>query len=138
MAPLAAVLPDGGLGEVDHGSAIALLTLAVPLVGIALGVWLWGRPGRADPAAGTAPLLRFWRSGWGFDAVYRELLERPFAAVARMLAPERLDAPFDALVMFVRWAHRRVVRTQTGYLRSYAFGMGLGTVFLLTAALVLS
>ena len=139
MAPLAPVLPDGGLPEADHGSVIALVTMGVPIVGLLAGWWIWGRNADGtDPAAGDGPLLRFWRAGWGFDALYAALLERPFTAIARALKPERIDLPFDGLVLLAQWLHGRAARTQTGYLRSYVLAMAVGLAFLLAATLVVT
>ena len=39
LSPLGSVLPDGGLGEQDHWSAVALATMAAPILGIFAG-WL--------------------------------------------------------------------------------------------------
>ena len=106
-----------------------------------LGWWIWGRQrdGRAvDPAAGSGALLRLFRSGWGFDAIYAALLERPFAMIAGWLRHEPVDTPFRILATSVRLMHEQVRTIQTGFLRFYVLNMGLGTVFLVLMVLLLS
>ena len=138
LTPLAAVLADDGPAPIDHTTPIALVTLAIPLLGVALGGWIWGRGHRRpDPAAGEAPLLRFWRGGWGFDALYRMLFERPLQTLADRLRSEPVDLPFRGIALAARWLHGRLLGTQTGALRFYALNMGLGTMLLVLTVLVL-
>jgi NADH-quinone oxidoreductase subunit L len=140
MTVLEPVLPHGGSDGAHHGGPLAWLGTAVPVAGVLLGWLVWGPRGgarRADPCASTAVLPAFWRAGWGFDAAYRVLFERPFGAVARLLRPEPVDAPFALLASAVRRAHLGLARTQSGHLRTYALVTGAGLVLVLATALVL-
>jgi NADH-quinone oxidoreductase subunit L len=137
LLPLAAALPDDGV-DGGHGSPVALVTLLIPVVGVLLGGWIWRHGnGRTDPGASDTALARFWRAGWGFDAAWRVLLERPLAALAAGLRREPVDLPFRGIVAGARWLHGRLSASQTGVLRFYALNLGLGTTLVVLTVLVL-
>ena len=137
LAPVAAVLPDGGLHE--HHGAVAWLpwvTAGVPLLGIGVGWLLYRTPNAARGEIVPAAFARFWASGWGFDALYDALLVKPVRAIARLLKADWLDLPFTALAISARGLNVLFAGGQSGSLRWYAFNMGAGLVVALLLALV--
>ena len=140
VSPLGSVLPDGGLGEQDHTSAVALATMAAPILGILAGLFFFsGRVDRARLANSPlgAALGRFWFGGWGFDWVYDRLFVAPFVWLARTNKPDAIDFVYRGTVVVARRLHQVAVLTQTGRLRWYAVNMALGlaVVFLVAGVL---
>ena len=130
LAPVAAVLPDGGLGEADHTSAVALATMAAPFLGIALGWLLFHNrrinvDGLAASRFGDAT-RRFWFSGWGFDWVYDRVFVKPFIAVARLNKADAVDFAYRIIAAVTRGLHYVIALTQSGRLRWYAANMAIG------------
>jgi NADH-quinone oxidoreductase subunit L len=140
VSPLGSVLPDGGLGEQDHTSAVALATMAAPILGILAGLFFFsGRVDRerlANSRLGDA-LGRFWFGGWGFDWVYDRVFVAPFVWLARINKPDAVDFVYRGTVFVARRLHQVAVLTQTGRLRWYAVNMALGlaVVFLVAGVL---
>ena len=130
LPAVATVLPDGGLGEVDHGSAVALATMAAPLLGIGLG-WLLFHDRRINVDALVAGRLgdatrRFWFSGWGFDWVYDRVFVAPFVAIARLNKADVVDFVYRVIAAVTRGGHHLATLTQSGRLRWYAANMAIG------------
>ena len=140
LSPVGSVLPDGGLSEQDHTSAVALATMAAPILGILVGLSFFsGRVDRerlANSRVGDV-LGRFWFGGWGFDWLYDRLFVAPFVWLARVNKPDAVDFVYRGTVVVMRRLHQVVVLTQTGRLRWYAVNMvvGLAIVFLLAGVL---
>ena len=140
LSPVGSVLPDGGLSEQDHTSAVALATMAAPILGILVGLLFFsGRVDRerlANSRVGDV-LGRFWFGGWGFDWLYDRLFVAPFVWLARVNKPDAVDFVYRGTVVVMRRLHQVVVLTQTGRLRWYAVNMavGLAVVFLLAGVL---
>lgn len=134
LTPVAGVLPDGGVGQ-GHGGWVAWVTSAGPLVGVAVGYLLFQRRREALAALTSrgvaAALRRFWLAGWGFDWLYRQLLERPFVALARLNRNDAVDGLFNALAASARGLHGLLSATQTGQLRWYLANMAGGLALLL-------
>ncbi len=137
LSPLGSVLPDGGLGEQDHWSAVALATMAAPILGIFAGWLFFG--GKVDRSAivnsrlGDA-LGRFWFGGWGFDWLYDRLFVAPFVWLARVNKPDAVDFVYRGTVVVMRRLHQVAALTQTGRLRWYAVNMALGLVVVFLVA----
>ena len=137
LAPVAAVLPDGGLHE--HHGAVAWLpwvTAGVPLLGIIVGWLLYRTPNAAQGEIVPALVARFWASGWGFDALYDLFVVRPVRAIARLLKADWLDMPFTAITISARVLNVLFAGGQSGNLRWYAFNMGAGLIVALLLALL--
>ncbi|MCB1033253.1 MAG: NADH-quinone oxidoreductase subunit L, partial [Acidobacteria bacterium] len=124
-----------------HGTELLLQVLAgvVSLGGIALAWALYGRPGRhGDPVADAlGPVGRWWRAGWGFDALYDRLFVRPYDAVARALEKDPVDRLPAAAAGLARGFHRALALTQNGRLRWYALSLAAGATFALYLVLTL-
>ncbi len=136
--PLAAVLPDGGVAH-GNGGLVVWITSALPVLGVVAGILAFqlGR-GRLAAFAERRPwsgLGNWWLGGWGFDTVYRWLVEKPFVAAARVNASDAVDRLFDAVVWVTRAGNAAAARTQTGRLRWYLANMAGGLVLVLLIAL---
>jgi NADH-quinone oxidoreductase subunit L len=133
-----------GHGGEEHASLgtealFQAVAAAVALLGIALAATLF-RGGRApqDVAVrGLSPALhRFWFSGFGFDALYHALLVRPLGALARVNRDDVVDLLYRGLAAVTRSGNTGLASTQTGLLRWYAAGLGLGALAVLTVAVL--
>ena len=129
LEAVATVLPDGGLAEADHGSAVALATMAAPFLGIALG-WLLFHDRRVNidgliASKVGAATRRFWFSGWGFDWVYDRVFVKPFVVVAHLNKADAVDFAYRVVAAVARGAHYAISLTQSGRLRWYAANMAI-------------
>ena len=130
LAPLAAVLPDGGLHDGGHDTTLAWATMAVPFAGLASGYLLFGPRRRVAKALlrsrfGDA-VGRFWFSGWGCDRLYDVVFVRPFVVIARLNKGDVVDRITDLTTAASRCVYNLVTLTQTGRLRWYAANMAIG------------
>ena len=133
------VLDDllGEVGEFSHASPQALATMIVPLLGIALGVWLFRARGDSSKFAESKlgqRLCRFLRSGWGFDWVYDLAFVKPFVVLTRVNKKDAVDYFYRVAAGFTRAFHYIFALTQTGRLRWYAANMAFGLVIVLLIA----
>lgn len=136
------VLPDGGVGEFSHTTAIALVTTAIPILGVIAG-WLIFRVKVIDPAkvvessAGDA-LRRFFFSGWAFDWLYDRVFVAPIKWLARTNKNDIVDWIYRITTAVARGVHHVIALTQSGRLRWYAFNMAVGlfVVFLIVLEVV--
>ena len=139
LAPVGAVLPDGGLEGEAHEGALVWITALIPILGVSLGYLIFGgKQISVDGLVGSRfgdRLRRFWDGGWGFDALYDALVVRPFMAVARINKDDVVDLVYALTVVVARAMHRLTALTQTGRLRWYAANMALGLVLVLLLAL---
>ncbi len=137
LAPLAMVLPDGGV-EGHHEGAIVWVTAAVPIVGLVVGWLLFVRldfwRGLVDTAPGRA-LLGFLQRGWDFDALYDALIVNPFVTIARINKRDIVDRIFTGTAALSRALNGALVLTQSGRIRWYAANMAAGIVVVLLFAL---
>ena len=148
---VSSVLPDGGIGEQDHFSTVAILTMGAPLLGIVLGYLIfYGRQpsGEGVPRAGKRRLdrlvespagdaiRRFWFGGWGFDALYDRVFVGPFVWFARLNKRDGVDFVYTAAAGITRGFHHIVALTQSGHLRWYAANMALGLLAAFAIVLV--
>ncbi len=138
LAPLAAVMPDGGL-EAAHSGLIVWVTAAVPILGVLVGYALFGRK-QVDFQAwleskAIDPLRRFWFGGWGFDALYDAVLVKPFIRLAEINKNDVVDLLYRGIAGLARSLHGMLSVTQTGKLRWYAANMGAGLLVVLVLAL---
>jgi NADH-quinone oxidoreductase subunit L len=139
LAPLASVLPDGGVHDTHHGW-LPILTAAIPMLGLVFGVLIFG-PGRRlniDALVNSKlgdRLRRFWFAGWGFDTLYDALLVKPIVALAGRTPRDIADRAYDFMAWLARSLHRVLALTQTGRLRWYAVNMAAGVVVILLIVL---
>ncbi len=140
LEAVASVLPDGGLGEQDHFSTVAIITMAAPFLGILVGYLIFqGRQLKVDrlvqSQAGEAT-RRFWFGGWGFDTLYDKVFVGPFVWFARLNKRDGVDFLYTAAAGITRGVHHVIALTQTGHLRWYAANMALGLLIAFAIVLV--
>ena len=131
---------DGLLGTISHVSHLhpaAVVTMALPLLGIALGIAVFSNRLRVsalvDSAFGDA-VRRFWKSGWAFDWIYDRVFVWPFMWVARVNKGDVVDLVYRITVAVTRGFHHVGALTQTGRLRWYAANMAIGLIVVLVIA----
>ncbi|HOD03866.1 MAG TPA: NADH-quinone oxidoreductase subunit L [Anaerolineaceae bacterium] len=121
---------------------VALLSLAVALLGFWLAWSIYARKPRQKPAEPdplAAPLGDIYRGmerKWWVDEFYRAVLLRPAAWLANLLAGPVDQGGIDGAVMgtgrLTRLAARGLSLLQNGFVRGYALVMLLGVVAILT------
>jgi len=132
--PLASIFPVAAKHHVNH--LIEGISIGLPLLGV-LAAWFvyYQRSvnvsGITDSATGTA-LRGFWHRGWGMDTLYNTLLVTPFVAISNALRSEWVDRIYHGLVALCVGLHHGFGRLQSGKLRTYAMGMVLGLIVLIT------
>ncbi|MFB3104839.1 MAG: NADH-quinone oxidoreductase subunit L, partial [Pseudomonadales bacterium] len=139
LAPLADVLPDGGLNGHEHSTSLVWITAAIPILGVVLGILIFGsKQIKVDGLLQTRlaeTLRRFWFGGWGFDTFYDQVLVRPFVLLAGVNKNDVVDLAFRGIAALARSINRMIARTQTGRLRWYASSMAFGLAVVLLVVL---
>jgi NADH-quinone oxidoreductase subunit L len=111
-----------------------IFAAAVVLAGLFMSYFFYLR--RPDLAAAAersfAGLHRYWRLGWGFDWLYERLFIRPFSWLATVNRADVIDNIYTGLAHSNLALYKLFSRTQTGQLRWYAFGLGVGAVIIIT------
>ncbi|MYD43998.1 MAG: NADH-quinone oxidoreductase subunit L [Gammaproteobacteria bacterium] len=134
-----AYMADGGVPVEFHADPVALLTMAVPLLGVGLGYLIWGNHAlKVDRLAASVAgqrLQRFFFAGWGFDWIYDRVVVKPFVRIAQINKSDFIDLMITAIATLAAGLHRLVKTTQTGSLRWYATNMVAG--LLLVALIVI-
>ena len=139
--PLGTVLPPSpgaAGGEAKH--AVELASAVVGIGGIALAALLFlGRRRLVNAIAQSAAgrfIGNWWLHAFGFDALYRLILVRPFLFAARQGRRDVLDGTMTLIPSAVRALNRMVVLPQTGKLRWYVASMAIGAVLVLGAVVI--
>ncbi len=113
---------------------LQLAAAATVFAGLFIGYWFYLR--RPELAASAhrsfASLHRFWFQGWGFDWLYERLFIRPFTWLAAANRDDITDSLYTALARGNQGLYQLFSRTQTGQLRWYAFGIGVGALIIIT------
>lgn len=136
LGAVAPVLPDGGIDGTQHSDWLVWGTAAVPIIGVLLGLFLYGRGSIGTPSTvDNSGLGKFLRGGWGFDTLYDSLIVKPFVAVAHACRNEPIDGIYNLIVMLSRGLNKLTAATQTGQLRWYAANMGIGLALVLAYAM---
>jgi NADH-quinone oxidoreductase subunit L len=119
---------------------VDLLAPALGLLGI---VWAWTlyRSRHQLPYFSTDPegrtVAAFFRAGWGFDWLYDRLFVRPYVWVSRVARGDPIDSGVTGLVWLNRTGWRLLSGTQSGLVRVYAAGAGIGFAALIIIVAVL-
>ena len=135
LAPVAAVLPDGGVDAAHHQGTIVWVTALIPILGVLVGYLIFGGKqlsvqALVESKAGQR-IAHFWDGGWGFDTFYDRLVVRPFLFLARINKADAVDFLYTGIAAFARRLNTVTARSQTGQLRWYAANMALGLVLAL-------
>lgn len=77
---------------------------------------------------------RFWYAGWGFDWLYEVFILKPFVWIANINRDDFIDLTYLGIGWLNLVCHRIFSRTQTGLVRWYAMGIGVGAI--ITMAIV--
>ncbi len=137
VLPLDGVLP--AMAHPDVPGAIIFITVAVPLLGVALAYALFlGGQLSVERYTGSRrglALAGFLQRGWGFDALQDRLLVQPYHRLAAALRGEPVDRAVAAVVAVNGLAHRALTRLQSGELRWYARLSAIGLLLLLALGL---
>jgi len=76
-------------------------------------------------------LHKFWRSGWGMDQLYNNLLVKPWIFLARINHSDIVDHFYSVVALINRLIHELLSKTQNGKLRWYTSSLAIGAVLLL-------
>ena len=123
--------------HVPHQTEVMLqaATVIISLAGIALAWLLFMRHPALTAAVrrlpGAESVARFWHGGWGFDAIYALLFVRPYIWFANFNRDDFADLLFRGTASLSRALHFALSRTQTGGVRVYAAGLGVGLVLVI-------
>jgi NADH-quinone oxidoreductase subunit L len=133
---LSPTLPETSIrdGVADSEWLIQITAAIVSLSGVYVAYLLYLKsPAIAMRLRETlAPLHYIWKSGWGFDALYRTLFVRPFVAVASLNKNDVIDKVYDGMVTLAESLHRSLAWFQSGILRWYIMGVVAGAILILT------
>jgi len=99
-------------------------------VGIAIAYARWGRGAEPASVAKTSDgfLHRLLSSGWGFDWLYDRVIVRPYGATATANRNDVIDFTYSGAVQVTEEVAYALRLTQSGRLRWYIAGIGLGAV----------
>ena len=142
--------PDGRLagflepvaGRVPTGPGLTVPVMAAIAIAITLGAliatWYVFASGKVDWLAlreRLQPIPRALQNGWYVDKAYETVLVAPARAFATITAFVVDVKIIDGLINAIGGGVKRLAamgrRVQTGYVRNYALGLGLGVVALL-------
>ena len=117
-------------------SVMMLIGAVVSLVGIgAAAYWHWFNRSAADTLAGAVrPVASFLENKWYIDELYRYGLVRPLRLLGHVLwRVDRwvVDGVVGVISGIPRWLGFSIRSSESGRLRSYAFGMVTGAVLVL-------
>jgi NADH-quinone oxidoreductase subunit L len=128
---LSPIFPSATAVAVPTGTkwALSIVTTIVALSGLVIGLRTWQTADhpRLEP--------NFLRRAWYFDAGVSATVSGPLARMANVLAfvlDRRLvDGAVNGLATSMATSGRVLRKLQSGYLRTYALGIGVGVVVLL-------
>ncbi len=136
------VFPDSIIPEAAAGAGLGLqaAAVAVQMAGVYLAYILFLKDQRGLNRFVMKPLVaavrRFWKEGWGFDRLYGSLFVRPLLWIAKANRDDAVDLVFLGMAWAGRGIHRTLVMSQSGRVRWYAIGIGIGAVLMLAAVII--
>jgi NADH-quinone oxidoreductase subunit L len=131
MAPLAGAAPTGAASSEGMEIVLVLLASLASLAGLACAFVLYGR---RRPRPEATRWQRWALDGFGFDALYAALFERPFLYVTKVNASDVIDSGYDLVARLATALHRLSARSENGVLRWYAGAIALGAVVAIALA----
>jgi NADH-quinone oxidoreductase subunit L len=109
---------------------IGLIATGVVLIGIAVGLRAW-LPSYQHPELEPAVLRHSWYIDEGVSATVSGPLTKLATALSFVLDARVVDGTVNGVAHFIAGSARQGRRLQTGYLRNYALGIGIGAAVLL-------
>ena len=73
----------------------------------------------------------FLSRGWNFDLLYDKGIVQPFIWIARLNKKDFIDFIYKGIALLSRSANHMLSFTQSGKVRWYAFGIGIGAVVMI-------
>jgi NADH-quinone oxidoreductase subunit L len=138
---LGSALPNSSHPEAAVEATLITVAVATALLGLLVAYLLFlRRPEQATALARSSPgsaLHRLWFSGWGFDSLYHLLFVAPVVWVAQVNKGDFIDQIYNLVAWLHRLVHESLRLTQSGQVRWYAAGVGLGTVVLAAVVIFL-
>ena len=96
------------------------------------------KPSLADAAdKNWSGLKQFFYSGWGFDKLYEAAIVRPAVYLSRINKRDFIDRIYTGIANLNIAANKALSETQSGNVRKYAMGFGLGVAVILLIILAL-
>ena len=128
---LGSALPLSHHPELSVEARLVSVAVAVSVLGLGVAYFFFlPQPRRADSAAASglgAPLHTLWFSGWGFDRLYHVLFVAPVMWISEANKNDIVDQIYHFTAWLNRFVHQLLRTTQSGQVRWYAAGVGLGT-----------
>jgi len=116
-------------------SLLKIITAMTSVSGVVLAWFLFLRaPGYVrtlSESRSGALVRRLWLAGWGFDWIYDTFIVRPFVWAAKVNRDDFIDLIYLGVIWTCRGVNRLLTLTQTGKLRWYAAGIGMGAAVIL-------
>jgi NADH-quinone oxidoreductase subunit L len=109
---------------------IGLIAVAVSFIGVAAGLRAW-LPTYQRPALEPAVVRHGWYVDEGVSAAVAGPLTRLATALSFAVDARLVDGTVNGVARFIAGSARQGRRLQTGYLRNYALGIGIGAAVLL-------
>jgi len=137
--PVESVFPVAA--EEHHGGLIAILTPAIPIIGVILAILIFYKPVlNVSPLTESGlgkTVTRFWFSHWAMDWLYNAVFVSPYKRVTAANKNDVVDYIYNGTADITRYLHGLLSQTQTGMLRWYAATMATGLVLLIAVVLEL-
>ncbi|MGH8541021.1 MAG: NADH-quinone oxidoreductase subunit L, partial [Stenotrophobium sp.] len=141
--PLSGVLPEAHISDaMEHMKyTLEAASVIVSLSGIAVA-WFFFHKNRElaasikNSAAGSL-LFRYWGSAWGFDWLYDRLFVRPYLWFVDVNNADGVDVLVAKIPGVFQRMNGFLSGTQTGKLRWYAAGMGIGACLVIALVVLL-
>jgi len=138
VLPLSEVLPLQA-EDPAHG-AIAIVSAAIPIVGVALAYLIF-QTRQLDVSAVTESgggrwTAQYWLEGWGMDRLYDAVLVQPYARLAQWWRGEPMDRVVAVVTGAAEFIHHQLSTTQSGRLGRYVAVLSAGLILLLTLMLL--
>jgi NADH-quinone oxidoreductase subunit L len=129
---LGSALPASEHADMSAETPLISVAIVVSLLGLAVAYFFFLRqPRSAENLAASglgAQLHALWFSGWGFDRLYHVLFVAPVLWVSEVNKSDIVDQIYHFIAWLNRFVHQLLRTTQSGQVRWYAAGIGLGTV----------
>jgi len=137
--PLDSVFP--ALFNQGHDpSLVSVITLLAPFLGLLIAVlfYLTGTfsAQRFANYGWVKPISQLFLGGWGMDALYENMLVRPFKTFTKLNKNDAVDRLYLGIAWLSRRLHRIASASQTGRVRWYASSLVLGTVVIIAIGLL--